>query len=172
MGNNDIRLVRLIHRHDRNAFARPTDFLYAGYNGFQIPADVTADIYALSRNTPPTAMSFATDFKAIEDPVKRNQSYNILYNTAADIMFLTAHATATSTDNTVELQFSNAFTTLMLGLKGSAKIDSVVVKAAGQTLSYPEGAVTANVFARPEPRHERFGTAGIAGRLVHQRHEG
>ena len=77
-----------------------TDFLYAGYNGFQIPADVTADIYALSRNTPPTAMSFATDFKAIEDPVKRNQSYNILYNTAADIMFLTAHATATSTDNT------------------------------------------------------------------------
>lgn len=134
-----------------------TDFLYAGYNGFQIPADVTADIYALSRNTPPTAMSFATDFKAIEDPVKRNQSYNILYNTAADIMFLTAHATATSTDNTVELQFSNAFTTLMLGLKGSAKIDSVVVKAAGQTLSYPEGAVTANVFARPEP-----GTKGSA----------
>ena len=45
------------------------------YNGFQIPADVTADIYALSRNTPPTAMSFATDFKAIEDPLKRNQSY-------------------------------------------------------------------------------------------------
>lgn len=134
-----------------------TDFLYAGYNGFQIPADVTADIYALTQNTPPMGSSWSTDFKAITDPVKRNQSYDILYNTAADIMFLTAHATATSTDNTVELQFSNAFTTLMLGLKGSAKIDSVVVKAAGQTLSYPEGAVTANVFARPEP-----GTKGSA----------
>lgn len=134
-----------------------TDFLYAGYNGFQIPTDVTADIYALTQNTPPMGSSWFTDFKAITDPVKRNQSYDILYNTAADIMFLTAHATATSTDNTVELQFSNAFTTLMLGLKGSAKIDSVVVKAAGQTLSYPEGAVTANVFARPEP-----GTKGSA----------
>lgn len=134
-----------------------TDFLYAGYNGFQIPTDVTADIYALTQNTPPMGSSWSTDFKAITDPVKRNQSYDILYNTAADIMFLTAHATATSTDNTVELQFSNAFTTLMLGLKGSAKIDSVVVKAAGQTLSYPEGAVTANVFARPEP-----GTKGSA----------
>ena len=33
-----------------------TDFLYAGYNGFQIPADVTADIYALSRNTPPLSL--------------------------------------------------------------------------------------------------------------------
>ena len=135
--------------------ATATDFLYAGYNGFQIPAEVTADIYALGQNTAPS--TFGTDLKAIADPVKRNQSYNILYNTAADIMFLTAHATATSTDNTVELQFSNAFATLMLGLNGSAKIDSVVVKAAGQTLSYPEGAVTANVFARPEP-----GTKGSA----------
>lgn len=137
--------------------AATTDFRYAGYYGFEIPADIEARIFALFQNTAPMANPTFTKFEAIEDPVKRSQSYDILNNTAADLMFLTASSTCTSEDSSVELQFSNAFATLMLGLQGSAKIDSVVVKAAGQTLSYPEGAVTANVFARPEP-----GTKGPA----------
>lgn len=129
-----------------------TDFVYDGFNGFTLQEGVTdAHIYAFTRNTPPYGNTYSTDFKAITDPVTHDQQYNVLYNTASDIMFLTAHNTCTSEDATVELQFSNAFATLMLGLKGSAKIDSVIVKAAGHTLTYPAGAVTANVFERPEP---------------------
>lgn len=132
--------------------ATTTDFVYDGFNGFTLQEGVTdAHIYAFTQNTPPTASTWSTNFTAIEDPVSSVQQYDVFNSKASDIMFLTAHNTCTSEDATVELQFSNAFATLMLGLKGSAKIDSVIVKAAGHTLTYPAGAVTANVFERPEP---------------------
>lgn len=132
--------------------ATTTDFIYDGFNGFALQEGVTdAHIYAFTQNTPPTASTWSTNFTAIEDPVSSVQQYDVFNSKASDIMFLTAHTTCSSDDATVELQFSNAFATLMLGLQGSAKIDSVVVKADGQKLAYPAGTVTANVFNRPEP---------------------
>lgn len=118
-------------------------------SNFTIPESVTeADIYSYYTATPAFA-SQGTDIKKLENPITREQGYNVLDGKAKNDMFLTAKADYTGQEM-IELQFSNAFATMMVGVKGDAKIDSVKISNPAYALTFGNN-VTVNVMNAPKP---------------------
>lgn len=116
---------------------------YGGF-GFTLMEGITeAEVYSVYAGSLPSSK-----FDSVSSPVKRTQTFNITTKRNPDAMFLTAHTSYTGQE-ALDLKFTNAFATTMIGVKGTAKIDSIIMKASGMTLAYPSS-VTANVLNAPE----------------------
>ncbi len=142
--------------------ATATNFAFNGdyFEPFTLPEDATEVLFsAIAR--PKFSIQGSTSelmagyplFGRVLNPIVRDQSYDTRANKATDFMFLTAFKSVSGDElkEPISLQFSNAFATLMLGLEGSAKVDSVVVTVPNAALTYPENTVIANVLAAPTP---------------------
>lgn len=114
-----------------------------------IPETVTeGNIYAVY--SPTSISSYGLDMTKMSNPVVRKQSYKVMDNKAMNSMFLVSKAEYTGQES-VELQFTNSFATMMVGVKGDAKIDSIKVSNDyGFFFTYGNN-VTVNALNAPAP---------------------
>lgn len=114
-----------------------------------IPETVTeGNIYAVY--SPTSISSYGLDVAKMDNPIVREQSYKVMDNKAMNSMFLVSKAEYTGQES-VELQFTNSFATMMVGVKGDAKIDSIKVSNdAGLFFTYGDK-VTVNAMNAPAP---------------------
>lgn len=108
-----------------------------------IPAGTTGAIQYYACHPKPVG---TVDFSQVGSPMSSTQKYLSYSKNFPDKVFMVAYTEVANMDvKNVDLQFTNAFATISVGLKGSAKIEKLTVTSnttmenGGTPLTYPAG---------------------------------
>lgn len=89
-------------------------------------------------------------YDTFESPLKTEYTYNNNTNDCVDKVFMIASAKAASANvKNIELQFTNAYSLVCVGIKGSAKIDKLTLENDAYPITYSGG--TIDLSKAPEP---------------------
>lgn len=81
-------------------------------------------------------------YNTFESPLKAEYTYDNYTNDSSDKVFMIASAKAASANTkNIELQFTNAYALIYVGIKGTAKIDKLTVENTTSPITYSGGTI-------------------------------
>lgn len=154
--NNNIEYLATTETESAmTAFAAASD-----WSKITIPTETTGTVNYYSYY--PRDPGIGNDFTKLENPLKLEQAYDTYTGIANDKMFLTAKTTGISpTATDVDLQFSNAFAMIYVGVKGNAKIDKITVENPITSMTYYGGTMDLSKAPAPKTTDTGFSNSGF-----------